>query len=123
MNFLKTQIQRFILAGISAVFTDFLIYYLLQNFIIIDIAKGISFISGTFVSFFINKYWTFEKNKKSLMELIYFLILYFSSMMINVYVNKLVLVNFEIMILAFVIATGISAVINFLGMKYLIFKK
>ena len=44
-------------------------------------------------------------------------------MMINVYVNKLVLVNFEIMILAFVIATGISAVINFLGMKYLIFKK
>jgi len=126
MTQLKKEIKRFLVAGCTAVGTDFAVYYLLLNFLTYSPAKTISFLSGSFVAYLINKFWTFEQHKKSYSEIGKFCILYTSTLIINVFSNKLVLdlgKNFEYKtILAFLIATGISTILNFIGQKWWVFK-
>lgn len=115
---------RFLVAGFSAVGTDLAIYYLLLNFLDHSSAKAISFLSGTIVAFIINKYWTFEKKKKSLKEAASFLLLYLSTLVINVTVNKLSLSILPGWVFfAFLAATGTSTVLNFIGQKWWVFKR
>ncbi|WP_321311691.1 GtrA family protein [Halarcobacter sp.] len=122
MSKLKKEVKRFLVAGFSAVGTDLATYYLLLNFFEHDIAKTISFLLGTIVAFVINKYWTFEKHGKSYKEIVQFAILYTVTLGANVLTNKLVLEQTQIVLLAFLIATGVSTVLNFLGQKFWVFK-
>ena len=118
----KKQIIRFICSGILAVLTDLLVYYLLINFISYSLAKGIAFLSGTAVAYLLNKYWTFKQPVFSTTQLIKFLALYLFSLVINVAINNYTLKEFKITILAFLIATGTSTIINFVGQKFWVFK-
>lgn len=118
MNKLKKEVSRFLIAGFSAVGTDLCTYYILLNFLTHDLAKAISFIIGTVVAFVINKYWTFEKHKKSYIEMIKFGVLYSVTLGANVVTNNVVLEYTNIVILAFLVATGISTVLNFIGQKW-----
>lgn len=122
MSKTKKELKRFLVAGLSAVGTDLCVYYLLLNFLANNFAKGISFLVGTVVAFIINKYWTFGKNEKSFIEVIRFGLLYSITLGANVLVNMLVLDNSGIVILSFIIATGISTVLNFIGQKFWVFK-
>ena len=122
MSKLKKEMKRFLVAGLSAVSTDLITYYIMLNFLHHDIAKAISFLLGTIVAFIINKYWTFEKHEKNNSEIWKFALLYLSTLGANVLVNKLVLDYTNILILAFLIATGVSTVLNFLGQKFWVFK-
>ena len=65
MNQIKRELNKFLVAGLSAVGTDLLVYYLLLNFLSSEVSKGISFFTGSVVAFIINKYWTFKKPKKA----------------------------------------------------------
>lgn len=121
---IKKEIFRYLVAGLSAVATDLILYYLLLNIISYAPSKAVSFLGGTAVAFFINKYWTFEKKEKSLKEVIGFLCLYLSTLVINVLVNKLSIFIFPGWIFfAFLAATGTSTILNFIGQKWFIFKK
>jgi putative flippase GtrA len=121
---LYKQISRFSVAGLSAVAVDFLSYYLLINYLSYDLSKTLSFIIGAIVAYVINKFWTFEKNNLSFKELAKFALLYTFSLIINVYMNKLFLdITNNIIIIAFLLATGSSALINFIGQKWWVFKK
>ena len=133
MNNSKTnkQIKKFIICGICAVCIDCLVYFLLSKFINITLSKGISFITGTFFAYILNKYYTFEKRKKSFMEIVNFFILYSISLFVNVYINKFSLIligslsilDFQMnKTIAFILATGTSTVINFIGQKFWVFK-
>ena len=122
MSQVKKELKRFLVAGISAVGTDLVTYYILLNFLPHDIAKAISFLLGTVVAFIINKYWTFEKHEKSYKEMFQFVILYSATLVANVITNKIVLDLFSITILAFLIATGVSTVLNFIGQKWWVFR-
>lgn len=122
MNQIKRELNRFLFAGLSAVFSDLLIYYILLNFLNSDAAKGISFLVGTVVAFILNKYWTFEKPKKSFKELVQFALLYSSTLGLNVITNKIMLSYTSIVFLSFFTATGVSTVLNFIGQKYWVFK-
>lgn len=122
MNKLGKELRRFILAGLSAVATDLSLYYIMLNFLDHDVAKAISFLLGTVVAFFINKYWTFEKHVKSYRELVQFGILYTVTLGLNVMTNRYILDITEIILLAFLLATGVSTVCNFLGQKFWVFK-
>lgn len=121
------EIKRFLVAGFTAVGTDLACYYLLLNFLTHSPAKAISFLCGTIVAYLINKFWTFEQYNKSYSEIVKFAILYSSTLAVNVLSNKVVLVscpNFEQRtILAFLIATGISTILNFIGQKFWVFRK
>ena len=122
MSKLKKELKRFLIAGFSAVGTDLVTYYILLNFLSLDVAKAISFLFGTIVAFVINKYWTFEKHDKSYKEVVQFTILYTITLGANVVTNKFVLVQIDSVLFAFLVATGVSTVLNFLGQKFWVFK-
>lgn len=122
MSKLKKELKRFLIAGFSAVGTDLVTYYILLNFLSHDVAKAISFLLGTIVAFVINKYWTFEKHDKSYKEIVQFTILYGLTLGANVITNKFILVQMDSVLFAFLVATGVSTVLNFLGQKFWVFK-
>ena len=122
MSKTKKQLKRFLVAGFSAVGTDLITYYILLNFLHHDIAKTISFLLGTVVAFVINKYWTFEKHEKSYKEMWQFGVLYATTLGANVITNRFIVDTTEIVFLAFLIATGVSTVLNFIGQKWWVFR-
>lgn len=122
MSKIKKELKRFLVAGMSAVTTDLIGYYILLNFLTHDIAKGISFLLGTVVAFIINKYWTFEKHEKSYKEIIQFGILYTFTLGANILTNKIALDLTDMVFFAFLVATGVSTVLNFIGQKWWVFK-
>lgn len=123
MNTLKKEMKMFILAGFSAVATDMSTYYLLFNFFGHSPAKAISFISGSAVAYVLNKYLTFEQKRKSYSEVLRFGMLYMTTLGVNVFVNKLSLTFlFGWVFTAFLLATGASTVLNYLGQKFWVFK-
>ncbi len=122
MNKLKKELKRFLITGLSAVGIDFITYYIMLNFLHHDIAKILSFILGTIVAFVINKYWTFERYKKSYKQIFQFIILYSATLFVNVMINRSVLDFTELVFLAFLIATVASTILNFVGQKWWVFK-
>ena len=119
---IKKQIPRFLVAGCSAVATDFLIYIILSNIISVNFAKSISFIIGASVAFLINKFWTFEKKIFQIKEIYKFATVYLFSLLINIYVNQFLFIKYNNLLLAFLFATAISATINFTTQKFFVFK-
>lgn len=117
------QVSRFLVVGTSAVITDFILYFLLINFLPPSVAKTISFIAGTVIAYIFNKHWTFEKSGKTRYEIVKFIVLYSSTLSANVAINALFLYIFpEYILLAFLFATGTSTVLNFIGQKWWVFK-
>ena len=120
---LKKELLRFLFAGIVAVSIDLIIYFILLDYFSHNFSKLFSFIAGTFAAYLINKFWTFEKRRKSYLEIIKFALLYTLTMFCNVYINKITLDYTQFIILGFLVATGFSSILNFLGQKFWVFKR
>lgn len=137
----KKQIIKFGLIGFLAVFVDMAIYYVLLNSFPESfkemiapevVSKTISFMCGTFVTYNLNKLWTWRRRDKSNARFAKFMLLYGTSMLVNVATNTFllfVLHNYSHIIdlpfkylIAFVGATGMSAVMNFTGQKIWVFR-
>ena len=127
---LGKQLRRFILSGLLATGTDLCVYYLLFNYVISQhsVAKGASFICGTIVAYLFNKYITFAKTTHSWFELLKFVGLYAFTLMINIFINQQCLELFVGIIdvkisfvIAFLVATAFSTVLNFIGQKFFVF--
>ena len=120
------ELLKYIFVGLSTVLIDFLIYKFLIKFIFIYLAKTISFLSGTFFSYQLNRTWTFKSGKTKLSQFIKYLIIHITSLIINVVLNSLLLntfsknyfLSYEV---SFLIATLTSATYNFLFIKIFIF--
>ena len=120
------ELLKYIFVGLSTVLIDFLIYKFLIKFIVIYLAKTISFLSGTFFSYQLNRTWTFKSGKKTLSQFIKYLIIHVTSLVLNVFINSLLLntfsknyfLSYEV---SFLIATLTSATYNFLFIKIFIF--
>lgn len=121
---LRNQIFRFVIAGFLGLFTDMSVYRMLVSLDVhITPAKALGCVAGTVVVFFINRAWTFSSQQASLSQFLRFAALYGTSISINTAVNTLVLSLLpDPWQVAFVLATGLSTVINFLGSKFLVFK-
>lgn len=117
------EILKFLVGGGSAVVVDALFYGILKAYIDFSVAKAISYILGAFVGFIINKLWTFESKKFKVAEIYKYIILYACSALVNTGVNKFVIWIIPSTVFAFLCATGTSTVMNFLGQKFLVFRK
>lgn len=118
------EVLRFLVGGGTAVVVDFCIYRLLLLFSWnMDIAKMISFICGAGVGFIINKFWTFERKQFVIKEVLKYAALYTCTGVINAIVNRCTLSIINIQIVGFLVATGVSTVLNFLGQKYVVFER
>lgn len=139
------QLTKFIISGIAAVTVDFVVYFALSQYLDINLSKGFSFCSGMLVTYNLNKYWTWRQTDKNNKRLTLFGALYLFAMVINIttnnyifgaiptneficsirditgQVNDLITVKID-KILAFILATGLSAAFTFLGQKYWLFK-
>lgn len=116
------ELYRFLIVGFTAVAVDYATYNILLNIINTAMAKGISFICGSVVGFILNKFYTFEKKAFLISEIIKYAVLYSCTALINAGINSLVLYIFGHKLLAFLCATGVSTVLNFIGQKFIVFK-
>jgi len=121
------ELRRFLLVGSTTVGIDFLSYYaLLWGGVQIDVAKALGFISGMVFAWFANRSYTFEA-RGGAGRLAGFVVLYLATLGLNVAANRfgvwILGVSIPGIVGAFLVATGLSATANFLGMKYLVFKR
>jgi len=120
----KKELLRFLIGGGSAVIIDFMMYkVLLYVGINMSVSKVVSYISGAVVGFIINKLWTFESKFFSKAEIVKYVLLYMISAGANTGVNKLIMVFTHVQVPAFLCATGVSTILNFLGQKFFVFVK
>ncbi len=117
------ELLRFLVGGGSAVIVDFVLYHIFMEVgITLSVAKGLSFFCGAVVGFVINKLWTFESKGFSKGEIVRYVILYSITACINALVNMAVLMMTSLSFLAFLCATGVSTILNFLGQKFFVFR-
>ncbi len=118
------ELSRFVVGGGSAVLVDFVVYRSLVHFgIDMSVAKAISYVAGAAVGFVINKFWTFECARLSFTEILRYVILYACSALANTMVNALVIWVTSMTFFAFLCATGVSTIMNFIGQKFFVFRQ
>ena len=123
----RRQIGRFLVVGSLTVLVDLVSYRLcLETGLPVPLAKTIGFLSGTIFAYFVNRFWTFQ-SQSSHVALFKFLLLYLSTLLTNVGVNQIVFEAVPLgergQLFAFLVATSVSATLNFLGMKYIVFRE
>ena len=120
----KVELIKYVLIGAFVVLIDFLLYHFFYKVFQINFSnsKRLSYVSGTIVSFFLNKYITFDSPKKNLNEAFLFGTLYFVSFSFNSLSHDFLL-NYFSGNYPFYIATIVSIIINYLGQKFIVFKK
>jgi putative flippase GtrA len=123
----RRQIARFLIVGSSSVAVDLGLYALLTSYTPLawGLCKGVSYAAGVAVGFFGNKFWTFESPRRSAAEPALYLLLYAGTLLLNIACNQLALAAFgpHHRLLAFLLATGVTMVTNFLGMKFVAFRR
>jgi putative flippase GtrA len=124
---IKRELAIFLVVGASTVLVDFISYRGLIGFQVmeVDMAKATGFLAGTLFAYFANRFWTFGHKSHIPGSAWRFSALYVSTLGANVLINALALklladVAASIQ-LAFLLATGVSACLNFLGMKLFVF--
>ncbi|MFH1677360.1 MAG: GtrA family protein [Patescibacteria group bacterium] len=121
------HIIKFIIAGSIATLSDFSLLYFLTDVLGIWylFSSIIASTVGTFVSFCLQKFWTFRNNElKNIYQQVY---LYFLIGLINLSINSiamyLLVSKFKIWyILAQIIISGILSICNFMIYRFIIFK-
>ncbi len=120
------QARRFLVVGTTTVLVDLASYsFCLWLAVGIDPAKGIGFAVGTIFAYVANRLWTFSA-RGGADRVFRFAALYLSTLVVNVAVNAAMVwlggTTKPALAAAFVVATGLSACLNFLGMKFLVFR-
>jgi putative flippase GtrA len=123
---IRGQLGRFLIVGSLTVFIDFVTYRaLLWLSVPVIPAKSTSFVVATVVAYVLNRTWTFRA-RGGIARAAAFAVLYGTTLVVNVSVNALVLDlagdaggRIE---LAFLAAQASSTTINFLAMRYVVFR-
>jgi putative flippase GtrA len=124
---LKREAGIFLIVGFLTVLIDYLTYRALMTVPALEItyAKGFAFVAGTLFAYFANRFWTFGHLAPKRRSVVRFALVYALTLSINVTVNALVLSISDnvpyAFLAAFLIATTVSACLNFVGMKYFVF--
>lgn len=139
------QLTKFIISGLLAVGVDFTVYFALSQYLDPNLSKAISFCSGMFVTYNLNKFWTWKQPEKDNKRLMLFTFLYAVALIVNVKTNEFMLETLpnytfsfllhsdtnEILkslvigvdkLAAFVLATAASVALTYIGQKYWLFK-
>ena len=123
----RKRLSRFFLVGVSAVGVDLAIYTLLMGLGVGSTSgKGASFLCGVFYSYLLNKIWTFESKESSRSSMPRYLLLYSLTLGLNMAANAFALyiltgLSADVYIHSFLIATILSAIANYVGMRYYVF--
>ena len=124
---MKNQFLKFIIVGLFSTIINYGLFYLLLKMANINylISSSCGFIAGVFGGFYLNKNWTYnDKNNKSNSLLWKYFSLYLTSLLISLIFLKITVdysgLNAEI---ANLLAIIITTCVNFIGTKFMVFKK
>lgn len=121
----RRQVLRFVVSGVLATASDAVVYAGLTHTLLAgrhDPAKACSFVVGTGVAYLLARFWTFAGAPSRRGQSAGFLVLYALAFLLNVGVNHLGLRAGLPSVVAFVVATGCSTVLNFVGQKFVLFR-
>jgi putative flippase GtrA len=121
------SLLRFALVGGTAVVLDAVAYVLLhQAGVPVDVAKGVSFLIGAVFAYFANWRFTFGARRGPWSEVL-FVVVYALALALNVAANAAVRAwlgtSSTDATVAFLVATGLSAAWNFVGMSLFVFRQ
>jgi putative flippase GtrA len=125
---IKRELSVFLVVGALTVMLDFAAYRSLvwTAMVGIDLSKALGFLAGTLFAYYANKRWTFNHQAHTPGSVWRFALLYTITLGTNVLVNAACLAVLSPLSIAtyaaFIIATALSAALNFLGMKFFVFK-
>ena len=128
VKLLEYEIVRFLIIGGITVLIDLICYFILiYTGFDTSLSKGISFSIGTIFAYFANRNYTFKSSIDGWFKFSVFMLLYLLTLAVNIVSNEIVLnltsqISASLMI-AFFIATSLSATLNFIGMKYIVFNE
>lgn len=118
------QVNRFIMVGVLSTFLNYSVFYLLLFWFSYLFASSAGYITGVCLGYFLNKGWTFEVfDTGHVVTVKYFLIYLFSlilGLLILYFLVDLMKMNPKFANIFNIFFTTIS---NFLGLKFLVFKK
>ena len=123
---LKSELLRFLVVGGIAVALDAASYAFMDKVLHMDIkgwVKPISYGVGSIWAFFANKYFTFAIRELRASEPFLFAIVYLVGWALNAGIHYVVLQTIGVKALAFLAATGVSTCSNFIGQKFLVFRR
>lgn len=124
---IRRELLTFLIVGTLTVVVDFLSYHGLSQVWSVDFAKAGGFVAGTVFAYFANRIWTFGHNAHASGTWWRFILLYAITLGANVFVNAWALgltSSFAQSVqISFFLATAISAMLNFIGMKWFVFKQ
>lgn len=125
---LLLELKKFLAVGMVAVFLDWGIYLALTNFFGIGavLSKSLSYIIGTVFAFIANSILVFQ-SALAPVNFLKHLFLYTFSLLVNTFVFAFWELKFSfespvILVAALLTATFTSTIINFLGMRFWVFK-
>lgn len=116
------SLYRFVLTGGSSTLIDFIIYYFMSNYIDISIAKCISLLCSSVYSYYLNKRWTFENDKKSSATIVIrYYVTFAINMIVNISINRCIFNYSHNRFIAFIFATGTAMIVNYILQKKWVF--
>lgn len=126
---MRRELPVFLVVGALTVLVDLLVYRALMasGLATTAPAKAIGFLAGTVFAYCANRHWTFSQRTAAPGSAARFAVLYGATLAANVAVNAAMLRMLGAagpalaVPLAFLAATGVSATLNFIGMKTLVF--
>ena len=124
---IRRELTIFLIVGSMTVLLDYLTYRSLIWIELMNVvmAKATSFLVGTIFAYSANRFWTFSHELNVSGSVWRFILLYTVTLGANVLVNSLALELLDgasvAIQISFLLATGISACLNFVGMKYFVF--
>lgn len=128
-NKLRYQFSRFLIGGMVSVNIDWFAYFLVNQYSDLGstFSKATGFLLGTIFAFYYNGTVTFH-SKLGKPEFLRHVILYILSMTINVTVFNFAMKTGHTIfgstsILSLALATSISMILNFLGMRNWVFRR
>ena len=124
---MKKELIKFIkfnAVGILNTIVDVLVYWLLNGllFVRFDIAQVISYICGMLNSWILNSRWTFKGNKRTVIKGLKFIFVNLISLGGSVFILYICKTQWHLEgVLAKLIATPFSLVVNFIGNRLFVF--
>lgn len=117
----KTVI-RFLLVGGACTLLDFCIYMAVFPAAGAVTGKGLSMSCSMVVNYFLNKFWSFSAGRRRAgREAVRYLLAQMANLLVNVSVNAFVLRMTGMKIVAYVSATGIAMVVNYILQRFWVF--
>lgn len=123
-KFWDKSVIKFLVVGGCCTFIDYSIYMMIVDKIGALGGKGISMGCSMIINYLLNKYWSFDAKKtKKGKEITRYILSQVANITVNMSINFIILSVIGQKTIAFLCATGVAMIVNYLLQRFWVFKK